>query len=724
MSEFAVLGWFLGLTHFVAESLVHALWGVGLTWLDWGIGGLLCGLLGLAGGAAVWLIGLAVRSGRQREPGCVSPVRLGTSRLWWESEIGRRRLCWVGMAILHTLMAWSIVWQRAAGFDLVATLTVSAVVGIVLLILGYRCADSLLCLLIASVGLTCANVGATTLPTVLPDLPTSGRVLTVALTLLCLPVACIIAVSPARRFRPAGALTRRTAVSAAGGLIIVTMLLSLTVFPLALDWHVRRGSATPWPKNPDSPNVLLVVLDTVRADHLDFFGYPRETMPALSRFAAESCQVTRAIMATAPCTLPTHASMFTGHHSHTHGGHLRFVGDEGRGPDYGYPMREDIPTLAEHLTGLGFQTAGISANYGILSGYGLSRGFNHYDVVQGPAFQGRQLTWLYAGPTHENSFGKFLSDKLPEALGRRTQLFNRWAPPYRRAELITDRTLAWLRERDDRPFFLFLNYLDAHRPYVPPPEHERRFAPEGSKVRWVGFLPGGVSEKFMRRETSGPQPWREHLVGLYDAELAYLDGELSRLLDELQRQPWWDNTLVIILSDHGEAFAEHGLLEHGTSVYDTQVRVPLFIKFPASMAETPPRVSPWFQFVDIYPSIMDMLGEEAPPDIAGMAWGGQREWALTQAFVNRYDIPWLDRELCAVMLEGHKYIVSTTGRVELYDLSVDPGETRDLVGTRPELEARARAIVEQRDAALVTDLEPADKNAALQQKLRSLGYLK
>jgi arylsulfatase A-like enzyme len=558
---------------------------------------------------------------------------------------------------------------------------------------------------------------------VISVLPTAGSVLAAALALLGLPTACMIIISLAKSTLPPGGSPPRAAVAGLGCVVLVSGLLSMTVFPLELGWHVLEEPVTDRPGEADAPSILLIVLDTVRADHLDFFGYPRETMPALTRFAGESCQVSQAILSTAASTLPAHGSMFTGHHSHTHGGHLLFVGDDQRGTDYGYPMRDDLPTLAEHLSGLGFQTAGIAANYAILSSYGLGRGFGHYDVVQGPGFWGPQLTWLYAGPTRKDSFGKFLSDHLPEPLGRRTQLFSRWAPPYRRAEAITDRALAWLGDRGDRPFFLFLNYLDAHRPYVPLPQYERRFTPEGSEVRWVGFLPGELSEPFMRGETSGPPPWREHLVGLYDAELAYLDDQLARLLDDLRRRTWWDNTLVMIVSDHGEAFTEHGLLEHGTSVYDTQVRVPLFIKFPAWMADAPPQVPPWFQFVDIYPSIMDMLGEEVPADIAGSPWGGQRGTALTQAFVNRYDVPWLDRELCAVMLGPHKYILSTTGEAELYNVAQDPGETRNLIGTRPEVEARARALIDQRNAEMVRQLSPSPEDAALHRNLRSLGYL-
>jgi arylsulfatase A-like enzyme len=710
MPELAFLGVTLGLAHAVAESLVCAFWGVSLRLLDWLIVGALCVLVGVACGVGIWFASRILRQ----------TARFRTA---WDTGLGRRRLFWAVAVTGHTTVAWMIVLDRGSGMDRWVAVLWGGVPALALLLLGYRRVGSFACLVLGSLALAVSNVAATSLPQMWPDLFDARTALPATVALWCLPAVLILAIALWRGPKTPGAGSRRGAATWLAGLAIVSVALNQTVFPLRLGWHVRRGSSAVPSGNGDYPNILLVVLDTVRADHLDCFGYARRTMPGLSRFADESCRVAMPIWATAPATLSAHASMFTGHYPHTHEAHLPFLDHEGPRPEYGYSLRRDLPTLAERLADLGFETVGIAANYAILSAYGLSRGFDTYDCVPGAAYRGEQLSWLHAAPLGGGSFGEFVRRSLPEAIAVRSNLFNRWAPPYRQAGEITDLALGWLSKRERRPFFLFLNYFDAHDPYVSVPGLRDRFVPEDSSVDWAGYVPWSLYENVLRREAAVPPGWLEHLVALYDAELLYLDQQVERLLAGLRRLGCFDDTLIVITSDHGEAFMEHGVLQHATSIYDTQIRVPLFIKFPKSTPGGPTALPVWFQFVDLYPSVMDLIGEPTPDGIAGSAWAVGREHGLAEVFVYKPDVAWLRRELCAVVLGSYKYIQSTGGEAELYDLSGDPGERSNLIGTRPGIEARARRIIERRNAALVREVWSGEEDGALQDKLRSLGYV-
>jgi len=715
LSPFAFAGAGFGIAHLVAETLAMVMWDVAPVWSDMLLGAMLYALVGLAGGVAVWAAGALMQ-------------RLAPNLAHWQSCTVQRQWCWLGLIALHSVVGWHLLWHRAAGAWWFAMSLLILFGAAVLIALGWRQTSSTARLAALALALCLTGITATTLPQIAFDLPTTGRIFLAAAAMLALPMAVPLYVSirpipaPTTTAAPCKRAIRPAAYSVTGAALI-GMTLHGSIARRSFDWHVRQKEVAAAAPQTRAPNVLLIVLDTVRADYLDLFGYPRQTMPALTAFARNECDVARTILATAPSTLPTHASMFTGHYSHVHGAHQPFLIDNEKRPDYGYPLRDDLPTLAEHLTGLGFQTTGIAANYGVLSSYGLDRGFAHYDVAPGAAFRAEQLSWIHASRLARGSIGKLVRLNLPEALSRRTQLYNRWAPPYRRAAEMTDRCVDWLDQRDDRPFFLFVNYFDAHDPYVPPDATRQRFAPPGVHVDWAGFIPHADFLRVMHGEGTIPNEWCDYLVSQYDAELAYLDGELARLLSHLRDANILDNTLLVITSDHGEAFLEHGLLRHGTSLYESQVRVPLIVRFPRSM-QPPPTIAENFQFVDIYPSIMAMIGAQPPDDLAGTPWGHSRDHALSEVFVHEPDIDRLRRELVAVERNGHKFIQSTTGRRELYKPADDPAEQRDLVGNKPETESAAHAIIDARNAKLVRQLQATSEDAALQQKLRSLGYIR
>ncbi len=492
---------------------------------------------------------------------------------------------------------------------------------------------------------------------------------------------------------------------------------------LSLNSSLRSG-----PRDPGSrPNILLIVLDTVRADHLDLFGYKRQTMPNLRRFATEECQTVNRMLTTGAWTLPSHASMFTGLYPSAHGAHYPFLHDTDA-KFLAYSIREDVPTLAEFLASLGYQTAGIAANFGILSQFGLSRGFQHYDLTPGSAYLAPGFLWLYRLRVGESSPGKFFRQSFPARLQGWSRLFSVREPDYRRAWEITDTARSWLIEHGGAPFFLFLNYFDAHEPYLPPAEDSERFAKRPDGDEWFGFPTKRFAESKVGEATFTEQEI-EFLKAQYDSELVSMDRELGRLFEFLDESGLTENTLIFVTTDHGEAFFEHGFPVHGNSLYQPETGGFLLIKAPPALG--PASGSPTMQFVDFFPTIAAVLGEPLPHHAQGIPWG-TRDYALAELFCKScghesLEPGWPDalrRELAAVMIGSQKLIRSTNEPDNVYDLTADPGETRPLAAPDPEQLHRSEEIFIERNKSLVEGLSanPDDKN--LLDKLRSLGYVR
>ncbi len=348
---------------------------------------------------------------------------------------------------------------------------------------------------------------------------------------------------------------------------------------------------------------MVIVLDTVRADHLAMYGYGHNTMPELETFArTEAVAVNRAI-ANAPNSLASHASLFTGLFSINHGAHMPLLVDTTT--SLGYPLRADVPTLASVLRDDGYATLAVIANHGVVSreiGFGLERGFDVYR-----SHPRGDCAFIRASPWRP------LAQWVGTLLGK-----DIWMAPcnrrYRRAAEITDEAIALVNATDTSNFLLFVNYMDAHDPYVPPPEFRNRFP--GYDPAIIGEMADGT----YLRDTTFPGRLRAHEVSQYDAELAYLDTQLARFLRRLHEHPSWDDMLLVITADHGEAFGEHNLRGHSTSLYDVMIRVPLIIKFGRGSADVPTPGSRWerpFQLVDIMPTILAAAGVAIPPGLDG-----------------------------------------------------------------------------------------------------------
>ena len=708
-AEFLALGFTLGLCHGVAETTVLGWYGLALVPGDvWIVTGIYAVLGALGGSLLWWGVSLGARIlGRPaglREEGGRRRWFLAFALLGYAGMacglIARVRPDWIGLlvsggAILACLVVAVVVVRRPLG----ATRLCLALLGVCLL-----------------------GVGATVFPVRAAALPAAERWLAgSSLFLFALP-PLLLALRPGGSAPAGGVSFWRPGVLTLAALVVLELGLWGTIWP--------RSPGRPWVPGdppeaeaaPGAPDVVLIVMDTVRADHMDLFGYPRETMPFLADFARGECIVAVASTATSSTSLPSHGSIFTGMYPHAHGGHKPLL-DDPAPPAYGYFLRADVPTLAEWLLPAGYRTLGVAGNYGVLSSYGLLRGFRDHTAARGRSHQAEGLSWLGVFRIRGKCGSAMFRRYLPRAVGRHGRWLDREVPPYRRANEINDLALAWLNEHPSGPSFVFLNYFDAHAPYLPVEELDGRFGPRPSHLAWTGY-PGHLKAELDRATPSRRKELLDYLQGQYDAQLVFLDREIRRLFEGLKDLGRYDNTMIIVTSDHGESFLEHGYLRHGRTLYEPEISVPLLIKLPRSSRPTLPPSVAHMQFVDIFPTVVETLGGEVPPSVQGASWGRGRDYAMAEAFCRHRDPQVPRRELLAVRMGDWKYIRSSTGSEECYDLGQDPGERRNVLGDRPDLEARAREIGRRRDARIYRSHARHREDREMLDRLRSLGYVK
>jgi arylsulfatase A-like enzyme len=416
---------------------------------------------------------------------------------------------------------------------------------------------------------------------------------------------------------------------------------------------IARLPATP----PGAPNVLLLVLDTVRAQNLSLYGYGRDTTPRLAEFARRGVRFDHAL-APSPWTLPSHASMFTGRPAHE------------LSADWLTPLDGAHPTLAEALQARGYLTGAFVANtFFAARDSGLARGFLHYE-------------------DHRISFTQVL---LSSALGRfltsgrwlRRYLPNRAVPARKSAAEINASFLRWLSERQTGPFLAFLNYYDAHAPYRPPAPFDQRFGPR-RPYPWL--LDDGATLQFLRAEQV-TEPGIESMVDAYDGAIGYLDDQLGKLFDELGRRELLENTLVIVTSDHGEQFGTNGLFGHGNSLYRPLLHVPLLIVFPTQVPRGRIVAEP-VALRDLPATVMDLTRSGPEPPFPGDSlarfWRGgdvASEPVLSTVSRAAWWPKWLPvskANLASLVGRGYHYIEAGAGREELYDFDNDPFDEHDL----------------------------------------------
>ncbi len=503
--------------------------------------------------------------------------------------------------------------------------------------------------------------------------------------------------------------------------VVLLALLQAASFALGPDYYAWRARIRPpvLAEPASGPNLILIVLDTVRADHLDLFGYERETMPLLKKRAESEFDLVRAIHSTAPWTLPSHASMFTGRYPWSHSAHHRSALISKDPDDPPRSLAPEIPTLAETMAAAGYATAGIVANYGVLSGYGMDRGFASYHAEPATTFMSRDLLWIYRAFRDDlYKPGFLLHAKLPEGLARSTVAFNRFRPWQKRAYEIRDEASEWLDANQQRAFFLFLNFMDAHSLYLPVEQDDGYFVerPEGAGPESFRADAAAVA----RGAQTPRKDYIRYYEGQYDAEMRQLDRVLDSFFEELKARGLFDESLIIVTSDHGEEFMEHGHIEHGDALFETLIRVPFLLKLPASASTVEIEDSPTLQHVDLFPTVAHILGFEAPAGMQGRLWGRGRAYELAEVY--RAEDGEKLHDLAAVIIGDQKLLVSTEDPMLAYDLEQDPQEMQALKPPPSELAKKGVAVTSKRVIRTAGEL-PGDADPEMVDRLKSLGYI-
>jgi arylsulfatase A-like enzyme len=432
---------------------------------------------------------------------------------------------------------------------------------------------------------------------------------------------------------------QRAASTLRGARLLMIALAPLAVLPGLINpplqrWLERREVAGLSPARAGAPNVLLIILDTVRAASLSLYGYERETTPNLERLAARGIVFTQ-VVSTTSWTLPSHASMFTGYYP-----------DE-LGASWLIPLGDEHPTLAEAFRAAGYLTGGFVANlFYTHEESGLARGFTHYqDFLHRPGQLRRATALGQFFDTRDHSVRPFHPTSARKPAG-----------------IVSRQFLDWIDQSGDRPFFAFLNYFDAHRPYLAPENIQQRFS-SGNRTR-----------------------------DRYDAAIASLDVEIGRLIDSLDQRDLLGNTLIIITSDHGELMGEHGLGEHGISLYMPSLRVPLLIMF-GNRLPAGSRISRLVSLRDLAQTIARLASLDAsfPGTSLSQLWQNDgiaepHSPALSQikkGIRSPPEKPVSRGDMTSLAHDSLHLIVNGDGILELYDFLQDPGEARDLSG-RPD----------------------------------------
>jgi arylsulfatase A-like enzyme len=495
-----------------------------------------------------------------------------------------------------------------------------------------------------------------------------GRLHLVSNLLLAAGLGALTARLTGRRPQLFGRLVRWTFAPLVA--LVVALAVGLNLWLGARERHTLDSIP---PAAEDAPNVLLIVLDTVRAPSLSLYGYPRSTTPNLERLARLGVRFDRAI-APSSWTLPTHATMFTGREPHEHR------------TNWQIPLDDTYPTLAEVLARHGYRTGGFVANVTYTSWQtGLARGFSHYEDY-GFSFG----EWVRCTSIPREVAG---NEHVSEILGLDDVLGRRGAPHINR------QFLEWVDGSSSRPFFAFLNYYDAHFPYLPPRPFSRRFGIEdpADAVR-----PLRLDTWIDTRAPTAEESRRARVA--YEAAIAYLDSELGRLFAEMERRDLFDDTIVVITSDHGEAFAEHGVLEHGNSLYLPTLHVPLVLVHAPSLPSGVVVDAP-VGLRDLPATIVDMLDLETDSPFPGRSLLRRLDVVVEPTepvlshirHLSRFPdwVPASRGDMYSLVADSLHYILNGDGQEEIYDIEKDFWENEDLA---PALPPAHPLISELRDA--------------------------
>ena len=455
-----------------------------------------------------------------------------------------------------------------------------------------------------------------------------------------------------------------------GALIAAVGLAALL---LLLRHHLSStGVATPSAGDPPPRLVLLVVLDTVRADHTSLCGYVRPTTPYLEALVERGAAFTCDAEVSGSWTVPTHASFFTGQPVPSHGAHYAAFAE---GADYEglamHPLDDRHQTLAEDLGSRGYQTAAVAANSLVSSSTGLLRGFEFRSAPD-------ELHAFYRAPAVHAEVVRLLDQQIDP----------------------------------QRPLFLFVNLMDAHDPWAPVPEGVG-WAPPRDTLRWeCGEDEECTLDRYFRGtlDESARDAWLSHVTDLYDHGIATADAALAELMGELDSRGWLDDGYrLVVTSDHGELLGEHGLAYHGRYLYEPITRVPILVQESGRPPLTLPTRIPGTAVFDLVrtgelPVELGTAGAVAYPERTWIRKYEGRVGGATSVAVWRGDekLLWMDGELMA------------------FDLATDPGEERPKSAEGHPLRVALDPLV---SGAMASGGQGAAMTPEMIEALRAVGYV-
>lgn len=416
------------------------------------------------------------------------------------------------------------------------------------------------------------------------------------------------------------------------------------------------------------PNILVVTIDTTRADHLGCYGYFRDTSPNIDALAEESLVYERCIVPMAT-TLPTHTSLFTGTYPIEHGVTANL--DQ----QHVYERDPGLATMAEFLRAQGYDTGAFVSALPLRAKAGLSAGFEIY------SYSRRKL---------------------------------------RRGNKTVDSARTWLEERATEPFFLWLHLFDPHGPYDPPAPYDERFQTGDGILEWMAERDIELEGVQLGEPIQVPE-----VMNAYDGEIAFMDEQLGLLFDDLRERGLWEDMVVVLMGDHGEGLNQHGLAAHGR-VFNEQLHAPLMLRMPGLK---PGRHGGPVSAVDVLPTVFGRLDLPGQRDFLAQATGIDRLGSpdagspavWSQSSPRQSEDGGIEYALTG---PRWKYLRGWDGVEHLYDLRADPHELHDLAGEEPEILAefasRTDAWLARQEAA--AGGEKREATAAELEGLQSLGY--
>ncbi len=456
---------------------------------------------------------------------------------------------------------------------------------------------------------------------------------------------------------------------------------ALLIFVLSLAVFIGPLFRTASKVNSPKYNVIIIVIDALRRDHLSIYDYERETSPNIAEFARENL-VFQDAYAQCSWTSPSVASLFTGLYPAVH----ETLCHAGSSADL---LPSNIVTFAEAVKALGYRTGAFVANHAIKGRYGFNQGFDRYDRIN-----------------------------------------KRWKPE---AEDTNEKALSWLEDNYQSPFYLYVHYMDVHGPYRPPAPYDTAF--ESEKMRPLKKIETNkLKQKRFKDKNDGNNLY--HYIDKYDGEILYTDHHIGEALDRIESLGLMENSVIVITSDHGEAFFEHNYCGHGHTVYNEEIRIPLIVKFPEgfSLKKEKKLLKAKVDLMDIPTTLLALLGTEFP-----YKTNGRNLLDIGKAAIKNHKV--FSEELSprfkgppklALIKGNHKaiYRVNRHEIDEMYNIKKDPEERNNIVDEDVDLVRESNGMIADhlRDSAelkkqLKLKSSCVDIDEEQRKALEALGYV-